>query len=180
MEPAFHIALLEPAIPQNTGNAGRIALAFGCRLHLVGELGFSIDEKACRRAGLDYWKNVDLATWPDLAALERSLPGSDFWYFSAHGVTPVSEVPFRKNAVLVFGNEQRGLPKALVAAVSARSVKIPLATRAIRSLNLANAISIGAYEAHRRLGSPFLGGEPIEEAEELAGAGEPGRPCARS
>src|SRR3954471_12051248 len=101
MEPTFHLALVEPTIPQNTGNIGRIALAFGCRLHLVGELGFSIDEKACRRAGLDYWKHVDLATWSDLDALERALPDARFWLFSAHGRTPLDEVPFKEGDVLV-------------------------------------------------------------------------------
>jgi tRNA (cytidine/uridine-2'-O-)-methyltransferase len=174
MEPLFHLALVEPTIPQNTGNIGRVALAFGCRLHLVGELGFSIDEKACRRAGLDYWKHVDLATWPDLESLERALPGARLWLFSAHGATNVADADFRQGDVLVFGNEQRGLPRALVAAAGERSVRIPLATGKVRSLNLANAVSIGAYEATRRIGSPHLGGEPIVEAED--GAEEPGRP----
>jgi tRNA (cytidine/uridine-2'-O-)-methyltransferase len=174
MEPSFHLALVEPTIPQNTGNIGRVALAFGCRLHLVGALGFSIDEKACRRAGLDYWKHVDLATWSDLGSLERALPGARSWLFSAHGATAVSEADFREGDLLVFGNEQRGLPRALVEAAGARSVRIPLATRTIRSLNLANAVSIGVYEASRRIGSPSLGGEPL--LEELGDAAEPGRP----
>src|SRR5438309_3508411 len=120
MEPSFHLALVEPAIPQNTGNIGRIALAFGCRLHLVGELGFSLDEKACRRAGLDYWKHVDLAQWPDLAALERGVPGSRLWLFSAHGRTRLDEAEFREGDVLVFGNEAAGLPRAQVDAASER------------------------------------------------------------
>src|SRR4051812_12333052 len=83
-EPWLHLALVEPLIPQNTGNIGRLALAFGLRLHLVGKLGFSIDEKACRRAGLDYWKHVDLAQCDDLPALARAVPGRQ-WLFSAHG-----------------------------------------------------------------------------------------------
>lgn len=177
--PFFHLALVEPTIPQNTGNIGRVALAFGCRLHLVGELGFSIDEKACRRAGLDYWKHVDLATWPDLASLEAALPASRSWLFSAHGETPLEAVPFARGDRLVFGNEQRGLPRELVQAAGARSVRIPLATGKIRSLNLANAVSIAVYEALRRIGSPQAGGEPIDEAEDGAAA-EPGRPVKRS
>lgn len=182
MEPLFHLALVEPVIPQNTGNIGRIALGFGCRLHLVGELGFSIDEKACRRAGLDYWKHVDLATWTDLASLERALPDARLWLFSAHGTTPIDEADFKEGDVLVFGNEPRGLPRELVAAAGPRSVKIPLATQAIRSLNLANAVSIAVYEASRRLGFPERGCCVRLDDEE--GAAEPGRPggatCARS
>ncbi|MBI3722929.1 hypothetical protein HY251_03090 [bacterium] len=148
----LHLALVEPVIPQNTGNIGRIALAFGLRLHLVGPLGFSIEEKACRRAGLDYWKHVDLARWDDLASLERSLEGSTLWIFSAHGKTSVTEAPFREGDVLVFGNEATGLPREQVLAAGERSVRIPIASPRVRSLNLANAVSIGAYEALRRLG----------------------------
>ena len=190
MQPTFHLVLVEPTIPQNTGNIGRIALAFGCRLHLVGRLGFSIDEKACRRAGLDYWKHVDLATWDDLEAFERSLPGR-LWLFSAHGKTSVAEVPFREGDALVFGNEQRGLPRELVQAAGERSVSIPLVTPAVRSLNLANAVSIGVYEAARRIGFPARDAAAVAEAEDTVGEcgaeprksrpTEPGRPsCARS
>ncbi len=173
MEPTFHLALVQPLIPQNTGNIGRIALAFGCRLHLVGELGFSIDEKACRRAGLDYWKHVDLATWSDLDALEAGLPGARVWVFSAHGTTPIDEAYFKEGDLLVFGNEEDGLPRSVVAKAGARSVRIPLATKKVRSLNLANAVSIAVYEASRRAGFPDRGGEPIAEQ-----GGE--RRCARS
>lgn len=188
--PPFHVALVEPKVPQNAGNVGRLALAFGARLHLVGRLGFSIDEKACRRAGLDYWPHVDLATWDDLAALERGLPGSRLWLFSAHGQTSVAEAPFAPGDVLVFGNEATGLSPELVAAAGERSVRIPIRlasvdapnTPVVRSLNLANAVSIGVYEAARRLGFP-----PVELSAEAArtlesaGAGqdgvrEPGRP----
>jgi len=179
--PRLHLALVEPAIPQNTGNVGRLALAFGLRLHLVGELGFEIDEKACRRAGLDYWRHVDLARWDDLAALERALPQSSLWLFSAHGKTSVADVPFREGDVLVFGNEARGLPRDVVAAAGERSVVIPLASPLVRSLNLANAVSIGVYEASRRLGFPAA-----EVPPELVGVSlddpslaEPGRPRKR-
>ena len=186
MEPWFHVALVEPVIPQNTGNIGRVALAFGCRLHLVGKLGFSIDEKACRRAGLDYWKHVDLASWDDLPALATALPSSRLWLFSAHGKTSVADAPFEKGDVLVFGNEQRGLDRETVLAAGDRSVVIPLATGAIRSLNLANAVSIGVYEASRRIGFPARPGAPVPGAETAEPRGEPGRPsrrdspCARS
>ncbi|HZU99262.1 MAG TPA: tRNA (cytidine(34)-2'-O)-methyltransferase [Planctomycetota bacterium] len=182
----FEIALVEPTIPQNTGNIGRIALAFGCRLHLVGKLGFSIDEKACRRAGLDYWKHVDLATWDDLDSFSRALPGKRLWLFSAHGKTRIHEADFRDGDALVFGNEQRGLGLDLVRAAGERSVVIPLATTAVRSLNLANAVSIGVYEASRRIGFPTSAASP-EIAESTPEGGEPGRPsrrrggkCARS
>lgn len=184
MSPHLHLALVEPAIPQNAGNAGRLALAFGARLHLVGKLGFSIDEKACRRAGLDYWKHVDLATWPDVARLEAGLPGSRLWLFSAHGRTSVADAPFAAGDVLVFGNEARGLDRALVEAAGERSVRIPISRQPVRSLNLANAVSIGLYEASRRLGFPEVSLSPEaadalardEAAAALAG-GEPGRPA---
>jgi tRNA (cytidine/uridine-2'-O-)-methyltransferase len=179
MQPTFHLALVEPTIPQNTGNIGRIALAFGCRLHLVGRLGFSIDEKACRRAGLDYWKHVDLATWDDLGAFERALGTSRLWLFSAHGKTSVENASFREGDALVFGNEQSGLPRDLVEAAGERSVVIPLATPAVRSLNLANAVSIGVYEAARRIGFPARDAAHVVETQDPQG--EPGRPsCARS
>ena len=189
--PRLHLALVEPMIPQNTGNIGRIALAFGLRLHLVGPLGFSIDEKACRRAGLDYWKHVDLARWDDLGSLERSLEGSTLWLFSAHGKTSVTDAPFREGDALVFGNEARGLPRPLVTAAGARSVRIPLASSRVRSLNLANAVSIGTYEALRRLGLEDVPPGPgaLDDGVErdargrLLEAGRParkGRSCARS
>jgi tRNA (cytidine/uridine-2'-O-)-methyltransferase len=178
MEPSFHVALVEPTIPQNTGNIGRLALAFGCRLHLVGPLGFSIDEKACRRAGLDYWKHVDLARWDDLAALEREHRGR-LWLFSAHGRTSVADAAFRAGDVLVFGNEQTGLPRETVRAAGERSVRIPIPSGAVRSLNLANAVSIGVFEAARRIGLPERPAVP-ETEDEVLHQGEPGRPCARS
>jgi tRNA (cytidine/uridine-2'-O-)-methyltransferase len=175
--PRLHLALVEPSIPQNTGNVGRLALAFGMRLHLVGELGFSLEEKACRRAGLDYWKHVPVARWGDLATLERALPESRFWLFSARGRTPVTEVPFAPNDVLVFGNEARGLPPELIEKAGELSVRIPLASRRVRSLNLANAVSIGVYEAARRLGFPANEDESDEIlVERVPESGEPGRP----
>jgi tRNA (cytidine/uridine-2'-O-)-methyltransferase len=181
MAPRLHLALVEPAIPQNTGNVGRLALAFGFRLHLVGKLGFSIDEKACRRAGLDYWKHVDVARWDDLDALARALPKSRLWLFSAHGRTSLADVEFREGDVLVFGNEARGLPPGLVAAAGERSVVIPLASPLVRSLNLANAVSIGVYEASRRLGFPKVEAQVDPELVKLVATEseeerEPGRP----
>jgi tRNA (cytidine/uridine-2'-O-)-methyltransferase len=178
-EPWLHLALVEPLIPQNTGNIGRIALAFGVRLHLVGKLGFSIDEKACRRAGLDYWKHVDLARWDDLGALEAAFPRQ--WLFSAHGKVPITEAAFERGDVLVFGNESTGLRRALVDAAPERSVRIPLASPLVRSLNLANAVSIATYEAARRLGFPgAVAGVPPAASEALGPRDEPGRPSRRS
>lgn len=153
MEPILHIALHTPLIPQNTGTIGRLALALGCRLHLVGRLGFETDEKACRRAGLDYWRDVDRVHHPDLDALAAALPaGARTFAFSTRADRLYTEVDYRPGDCLLFGNEEEGLPGAVLAACSA--VRIPQRDPRVRSLNLANAASIGVYEALRQLDFP--------------------------
>lgn len=153
-EPVLHVALLEPKIPQNTGSIGRLTLALGARLHLVGPLGFDTDEKACRRAGLDYWKHVDLLQHPDLAALERALPpGSRTWVFSAHAPRTWVEAEYRAGDCLLFGDEVLGLPRELVEAAGERAVRIPLVSPRVRSLNLACAVSMAVGEALRQVGA---------------------------
>lgn len=153
-EPVLHVALLEPKIPQNTGSIGRLTLGVGARLHLVGPLGFETDEKACRRAGLDYWKHVDQVHHADLAALERALPqGARTWLFSAHAPRSYVEVEYRAGDCLLFGDEVLGLPRELVEAAGERAVRIPLASPLVRSLNLACAVSMGVGEALRQVGA---------------------------
>jgi tRNA (cytidine/uridine-2'-O-)-methyltransferase len=153
----FHVVLVEPEIPPNTGNSARLCAATSCPLHLVGKLGFRIDEHAVRRAGLDYWHLVDVHTHTDLDAaldavaaagvVERSRVRA--WYFSARAPRSYLDTPFELGDALVFGKESVGLPESLLAAQAERVVGIPT-LGAVRSLNLANAVSIALYEALRR------------------------------
>ncbi len=146
-EPVLHIALVWPEIPQNTGNVGRLCLGIGARLHLVHPIGFQTDDKAVRRAGLDYWKHVDVVEHADLAAFDAWRGERPTHYFSSHGIGPYTATPFQEGDVLVFGRESVGLPPELVAR---GAWTIPM-TGPIRSLNLANAVSVVAYGALQRL-----------------------------
>jgi len=149
LEPLLHIALLTPEIPGNTGNIGRLAVGLGARLHLIHPLGFRVDEKAARRAGIDHWKNVDRMEHADADAFWRWAAGRRVHLLSAKGERPYTAARFERGDVLLFGRESTGLPEELVADRGALRVPIPGA--AVRSLNLANAVAIVAYEAYRQL-----------------------------
>lgn len=145
----FHIVLVEPEIPPNTGNIGRLCLAAGATLHLVGPLGFSTDDRTLRRAGLDYWAEVDCRHWPDLAALRAAAgPDARFFYFTTKTKRVFWDERFQPGDYLVFGRESKGLPESLLAANPDRCLTIP--QRGVRSLNLANAAGIALYEALRQ------------------------------
>lgn len=147
----MEIVLVEPEIPQNTGSVARLCAATRSRLHLVGRLGFSLEDRYLKRAGLDYWPQVDLAVhadWPSFLA-SRS-PGRTF-AFSSHGEQSYTRIAFREDDALVFGGESRGLPDSLRAEL-APLWRIPIEVPAVRSLNLANAVSIVLYEGLRQLG----------------------------
>lgn len=146
--PLFHIALVHPEIPQNTGNVGRLCLAVGARLHLVHPLGFQTDEKAVRRAGLDYWKHVDVVEHPDLDAFWTWVGPRRVWCASSHGSVPFSRAPYAEDDVLVFGRESVGLGPEVLAGRDA--IHIPM-IGPTRSLNLSNAAAIVAYAALARL-----------------------------
>jgi tRNA (cytidine/uridine-2'-O-)-methyltransferase len=148
MEPRFHIALLHPEIGPNTGNIGRLSLGVGARLHLIHPLGFRTDEKAVRRAGLDYWKSVDVQEHPDAGAFFAWLGARPLHLFSARGTQTYTACPIERGCVLLFGRESTGLPDALVQQHGAW--RIPLEP-AVRSLNLANAVSVVAYHALSRV-----------------------------
>jgi len=148
----LHVALLKPEIHPNTGNIARLCAANGIPLHLVGYLGFRIDDRSVRRAGLDYWPHVDLRREKDLAALEASLPGSRFFYFSARAERLYTGVGYRDGDCLVFGRESTGLPEEVLQANRGNSVRIPMLRPHVRSLNLATAVAIAVYEALRQLG----------------------------
>jgi tRNA (cytidine/uridine-2'-O-)-methyltransferase len=152
----FEIVLVEPEIPPNTGNIGRLCAATDSVLHLVEPLGFRIDEHAVRRAGLDYWPLVKLFTHPSYDAAQRALraaqPERRFWLFSGKAEQSYLDVPWQRGDVLVFGKESVGLPPALLERDPSSVVAIPT-LGAVRSLNLANAVGIALYEALRRIGA---------------------------
>ncbi len=158
IRPHFEIVLVEPEIPNNTGNIGRTAAATGCRLHVVHPIGFSMDEKARRRAGLDYWHLVDCREHADWEACDRAVPGPG-WLLTARGGRPHWDVPFELGDRLVFGKESSGVGPAFHAAWVERHgpdrvVSLPMAmVPGVRSLNLATAVAIVVYEGLRHLRS---------------------------
>lgn len=149
-ERPFHVVLVEPEIPPNTGNVARICAATACPLHLVGRLGFSIDEHAVRRAGLDYWHLVEVRQHPDLESAEREI-GSRSWLFSGKAERSYLDVEYRLGDALVFGKESVGLPEELLAARAEQVIGIPT-LGPVRSHNLGNAVAIALYEALRQTG----------------------------
>jgi tRNA (cytidine/uridine-2'-O-)-methyltransferase len=153
----MHIALIEPEIPGNTGSIGRVCVGTGTTLHLVGKLGFSLDERYVRRAGLDYWQHVDLHQHADVAAFLAAMGDRPLHFFSAHGAMRYDQVRYGADDVLVFGGESRGFAAAVHAEFAARMVFIPT-NGAIRSLNLANAATAVLYEGLRQQGFPGLHG----------------------
>ena len=149
---AFHVVLVEPEIAANTGAIGRTCVAVGARLWLVRPLGFHLDERAVRRAGLDYWEDLDLRVVDGLDQIIAEFGAERLWWFSTKAPRIYTEATFRTGDALVFGAESRGLPARRVAEAGARAVRIPMRPEA-RSLNLANAAAVGLYEAVRQLGA---------------------------
>jgi len=146
----MNIVLVAPEIPHNAGAAGRLALATGSTLHLVRPLGFSLDEKAVRRAGLDYWDEVELRTWDSFDHLMSEHSEARFWFLSTKAKANLWEANFEKNDFLVFGRESKGLPEEWTR--RANALRIPMVPGSTRSLNLSTAISIVLYEACRQSG----------------------------
>ena len=146
------IVLVNPEIPQNTGNIARLAGALACPLHLVGELGFSIDEKAVRRAGVDYWHLVDIRQHESFAALQRAQPDAPPLFFTAVAGKSYLEADYAPGALLVFGRESRGLDEALLAEHPERCYALPT-IGGVRSLNLANCVAVVTFEAMRQRGA---------------------------
>ena len=150
---SIHVVLVQPEIHWNTGNAGRTCLAVGATLHLVEPLGFSLDEKQVKRAGLDYWPHVDLRVWPDWETFERQLPAlGEPFFFSTKGTLPLWEAPLgrARDAVLIFGRETAGLPDDLHARFADRFVTMPMASPLVRSLNLSTSVGIAVFETMRQ------------------------------
>ncbi|HPZ15476.1 MAG TPA: tRNA (cytidine(34)-2'-O)-methyltransferase [Sphaerochaeta sp.] len=146
---ALNIVLIEPEIPQNTGNIVRTSAALGATLHLVHPLGYSLDEKHLKRAGLDYWPKLDLVEWPDAASFFRAKEGEELYYLTTKAPRSYAQVHYPDEVYLVFGKESAGLDEAILAAHPDRCLRIPM-REAIRSLNLSNSVAIAAYEWERQ------------------------------
>jgi tRNA (cytidine/uridine-2'-O-)-methyltransferase len=147
-----HVVLVEPEIPQNTGSIGRLCVATDSTLHLVDPLGFTIDDRHLRRAGLDYWPHVRLVRHRSWEAFVAARPPGRLVLFSARAARSYTTLRFREDDLLVFGGESRGLPSAVRAGHAGDLVGIPLASEHVRSLNLASAVAIVVYEGLRQLG----------------------------
>jgi tRNA (cytidine/uridine-2'-O-)-methyltransferase len=149
--PRMHIVLVSPEIHWNTGNAGRTCLAVDAELHLVGPLGFSLDERQVRRAGLDYWARVRKRVWPDWGTFEQALPElGQPYFFTAAASRSHFQVVYPDAPVLIFGRESVGLPRDLLDRYLERTVSIPMADAGVRSLNLSTAVAVAAYEVVRQ------------------------------
>jgi tRNA (cytidine/uridine-2'-O-)-methyltransferase len=144
----FNVVLVEPEIPPNTGNVGRLCLATRSTLHLVGPLGFSIDDRQLKRAGLDYWDEVEVREWSSLDELRRANASSRFFYLTTKAQQPYFEVTFRPKDFLVFGRETKGLPESVLEENRENFITIPM--HGTRSLNLATAVAIVLFEAMRQ------------------------------
>ena len=158
---SLHVVLVEPEIHWNTGNAGRTCLAAGARLHLVEPLGFSLDEREVRRAGLDYWPRVDPQVWPSWATLEERLPdlGEPF-FFSAEAERDYWNADYPERTVLVFGRESVGLPREIRERWRDRLLRIPMLDPELRSLNLSTSVALGVYEVLRQHPTRLRRGSP--------------------
>jgi len=149
----MHVVLVHPEIHWNTGNAGRTCLAVGATLHLIEPLGFSLDARQVKRAGLDYWEHVDLRVWPDWSSFERVLPTlGEPYFFSTRATTMMWDAPLGSatDVVLVFGRETGGLPADLHERYRDRFVRMPIHSPHVRSLNLSTSVGIAAYEVLRQ------------------------------
>lgn len=150
----INICLVEPEIPPNTGNIARLCAATFTDLHIVGATGFRLDEKAVKRAGLDYWGEVKIYRHLDLDDLYKFLPGSRFLYFTTKVKKNYTDWQYQPNDCLVFGRETRGLPEDLLETNRERCLTIPMPNPNVRSLNLANSVGIVLYEGLRQIGFP--------------------------
>ncbi len=146
---AYNIVLIEPEIPNNTGNIGRLSLASGSNLHLVKPFGFELSDKRVKRAGLDYWQHISLKIYDSIEEFFSINEGKKMAFFSSHGKETHWSIDYEDDMFLIFGKESTGLPPSIIEANKDRTYKIPLYNDHIRSLNLANAVSIVIYEGLR-------------------------------
>ena len=155
----FHIVLVEPEIPQNTGNIARTCSVTGASLHLVHPLGFTITDAKLKRAGLDYWGELDLHHHQSLADFMEYAKGKELFFFSTKGLHTHSDAVYPDEAFLVFGKETAGLPEELLRQHPEHTVRIPM-RESMRSLNLSNSVAVAVYEAVRQHGFEGLGETP--------------------
>jgi len=148
----FNIALVYPQIPNNTGNIGRLCVATNSTLHLIKPLGFELIEKKLRRAGLDYWQHLKYICYENLDDFFQKNSKGHFLFFSSHSKTIYCDHQYKKNDFLVFGREEDGLPEDLLKKQRENTLSIPMYSKKVRSLNLANSVSIVLYEAIRQTG----------------------------
>ncbi len=166
----MHIVLVNPEIPQNTGNIARTCAATGMTLHLIRPLGFSLADKYLKRAGLDYWNLMEYRVYDRFENLLQAYPGANMHFLSTKAAHCYTEAVYAPDDFLVFGCETRGLPESLLCKAYDRCVRIPMAEGA-RSLNLSNSVAVVAYEALRQQGFPNL-----KLSGELTGRADPGEP----
>ncbi|MBQ7370901.1 MAG: tRNA (cytidine(34)-2'-O)-methyltransferase [Blautia sp.] len=145
----FNIVLLEPEIPSNTGNIGRTCVATDTRLHLIEPLGFRLNEKAIKRAGMDYWKDLDLTTYMDYQDFMEKNPGAKVYYATTKAPRVYTEVAFEEDCFIMFGRESGGIPEEILLEHQEDCIRIPMVGE-IRSLNLSNSVAIVLYEALRQ------------------------------
>lgn len=149
--PEMHVVLVHPEIPGNTGNVGRTCLGAGARLHLIRPLGFSLDDRQVRRAGLDYWERVDPRVWPDWSRFESEFGDAERgWFFTSEAARPYWDVRFGRRPILVFGRESDGLPESLRRRYADRLLGIPMKDPTLRSLNLSNSVAVVLFEVLRQ------------------------------
>lgn len=152
----LHVVLVEPQIPPNAGNVARLCAATGCALHLVEPLGFRLDDRDLKRAGLDYWDALGVVVHPSLDAFRAVFPADRLWLLSTRATRPYTGAEFVRGDALVFGKETAGLPQALLDAHPERALRIPMREGAVRSINLSTAAGVVTYAALARLGFPGL------------------------
>lgn len=154
--PSLNIVLVEPEIPQNTGNIARTCAATGARLHIIEPMGFKIDDKKLKRAGLDYWHLLDITYYKDINDFYKKNDG-EYFYFSTKARHIYSDIKYPENTYLFFGKETKGLPEELLHANPERCVRMPMINSShARSLNLSNCVCVGAFEVLRQWGFPEL------------------------
>lgn len=151
-DPLVHVILYQPEIPQNTGNIGRSCVAVGAKLWLVRPLGFHLEDRYLKRAGMDYWQHLDWEVVDDWAAIEQKLPNRTFWLFTKFATRTPWEAEFQRGDVFVFGSESSGLPERLRQSHLGHCLKFPM-SNAVRSLNLASTVNAALYESVRQFGA---------------------------
>jgi tRNA (cytidine/uridine-2'-O-)-methyltransferase len=152
----LNIVLFQPEIPQNTGNIGRTCVLTDCKLHLIKPLGFSLEEKQLKRAGLDYWPYLEVEIHESYEALREKYKDETFYYSTTKSSKFHSEVKFKKGDFIIFGRESSGLPDSVRDSDPGRCIRVPMISSSTRSLNLSNTVAIMTYEALRQIGFPEM------------------------